>query len=207
MMILPHFIVFEGIDGAGTSTQIERLQKRLKHKPVFFTAEPTELETGKFLRRILKGDISVTSETAARLFAADRSEHVYGTGGIIEPCNAGRVCICDRYVFSSLAYQSIECGMQLPQKLNEDFPLPQIVFYFRIQPEQSLKRIAGRSVTEIYEKTDFLKKTATSYETVFDTMRKTQCDMRIIDIDASLSADEVEKNIWTVISSMPILNT
>ena len=92
MMILPHFIVFEGIDGAGTSTQIERLQKRLKHKPVFFTAEPTELETGKFLRRILKGDISVTPETAARLFAADRSEHVYGTGGIIEQCNAGRLC-------------------------------------------------------------------------------------------------------------------
>lgn len=203
-MILHNFIVFEGIDGSGTSTQIERLQARLSEKNAVFTAEPTALETGIFLRRVLSGEIEVAPETAARLFAADRSEHLYGKGGIAETCNT-KLCICDRYLFSSLAYQSVECGFELPAKLNEDFPLPETVFYFRIEPEISLKRIAGRGITEIYEKKDFLDKTASAYDKIFADFEAKKTGMRIVRIDAAQNADEIEKIIWSILEKMPIL--
>lgn len=203
-MILHNFVVFEGIDGSGTSTQIERLKKRLSGKKAVFTAEPTKLETGIFLRRVLSGEIKLAPATAARLFAADRCEHLYGAGGIVETCKT-KLCVCDRYLFSSLAYQSVECGIELPAKLNEDFPLPQIVFYFCIQPEAALKRITGRGITEIYEKKDFLEKTAAAYDKIFADFETTHTDMTIVRIDASRSADKTEKIIWGVIQKMPIL--
>ncbi|MBQ5499234.1 MAG: dTMP kinase, partial [Treponema sp.] len=77
-MILQNFIVFEGIDGAGTSTQIEMLKNRPEANDFLFTAEPTSAPTGKFLRQMLKGDFPLQNESAAYLFAADRNEHVNG---------------------------------------------------------------------------------------------------------------------------------
>ena len=61
-MILKNFIVFEGIDGAGTSTQIKKICEKNPQK-FFQTAEPTSLETGKFLRRMLGGEFSVDEKT------------------------------------------------------------------------------------------------------------------------------------------------
>ena len=156
-MILKNFIVLEGIDGAGTSTQLDLLKNRLSPEKTVYTAEPTTLSTGRFLRSVLRGDEKLTPETTAFLFAADRQEHVYGSGGIVESCTSGKLVISDRYVFSSLAYQSITCGEELPRKLNQDFPLPEYLFFFGITPQASLKRIEKRDVTEIYEKKDFLE--------------------------------------------------
>ena len=82
-MILKNFVVFEGIDGAGTSTQIKMLAERNPERFVQ-TAEPTGGETGLFLRRMLAGDFSVDEKTNAFLFAADRCEHIYGKGGVKE---------------------------------------------------------------------------------------------------------------------------
>ena len=162
-MIVSNFIVFEGIDGAGTTTQLNILKDKLKSKPSWFTAEPTTKETGVFLRKVLKGDIVLHPDTTARLFAADRCEHLYGKDGILEHTQKGELVICDRYLFSNLAYQSSECGSSLPEELNKSFPLPQIVFYFDISPDISINRITGRGVTEIYEKKDFLEKTRANY--------------------------------------------
>ena len=77
-MILKNFIVFEGIDGAGTSTQLNILKEKLENKNVFFTVEPTDLPSGKFLRTILSGSVKVAPSTAAYLFASDRNEHLFG---------------------------------------------------------------------------------------------------------------------------------
>ena len=74
-MILKNFIVFEGIDGAGTSTQIKKLVERgnsCYEGRFVATAEPTTGETGRFLRRMLGGEFSVDEKTNAYLFAADR---------------------------------------------------------------------------------------------------------------------------------------
>lgn len=203
-MTLKNFIVFEGIDGSGTSTQIKKLVERDLNKFVA-TAEPTKKETGLFLRKMLGGDFSVDSKTAAYLFAADRCEHIYGKDGVIDLLNQGKIVVSDRYFFSSLAYQSVSCGNELPRLLNSQFPLPKILFYFYIDPEISLKRVEDRNEKkEIYEKIDYQKKTAALYEKVINEYSKPELkgEMKIIKIDASKSIEEISQIIWQNVQGM-----
>lgn len=196
-MTLSNFIVFEGIDGAGTSTQLKRLVQSDPER-FFATAEPTKGETGKFLRRMLAGEFSADEKTNAYLFAADRCEHIYGKGGVKEMIESGKTVVSDRYFFSSLAYQSISCGKELPKLLNSPFPLPEYLFYFVINPEISLARVTARDgQREIYEKIDLQKKIAAMYEEIISEYEKTaQADgMKIIRIDATKSIDEISQII------------
>lgn len=199
-MILKNFIVFEGIDGAGTSTQIKKICEKNPQK-FFQTAEPTSLETGKFLRRMLGGEFSVDEKTNSFLFAADRAEHLYGKNGIIEQINNGKTVISDRYLFSSLAYQSISCGEELPKLLNSTFPLPEILFFFEIDPEISLKRVDSRNEKkEIYEKIETQKKIAMEYEKIISEYENNpSCGMKIIRIDAAKSIEEISETISKII--------
>ncbi|MDY4831098.1 MAG: dTMP kinase [Treponema sp.] len=199
-MILKNFIVFEGIDGAGTSTQIKKICEKNPQK-FFQTAEPTSLETGKFLRRMLGGEFSVDEKTNSFLFAADRAEHLYGKNGIIEQINNGKTVISDRYLFSSLAYQSISCGEELPKLLNSTFPLPEILFFFEIDPEISLKRVDSRNEKkEIYEKIETQKKIAMEYEKIISEYENNpSCTMKIIRIDATKSIEEISETISKII--------
>ncbi len=192
-MILKNFIVFEGIDGAGTSTQIKKI---VESNPEKFcaTAEPTSGPTGLFLRKMLAGDFKVDEKTNSYLFAADRCEHIYGKNGVIETINKGKVVISDRYLFSSLAYQSISCGKELPELLNSPFPLPEYLFFFEINPEISLSRVNARNEKkEIYEKIDLQKKIATMYEEIISDYEKNadKNQIKIIRIDASKSIEEI----------------
>ena len=203
-MILKNFIVFEGIDGAGTSTQIKKICET--NPDLFFqTAEPTSLETGKFLRRMLGGEFNVDERTNSFLFAADRCEHIYGKNGVIEQLNAGKIVISDRYFFSSLAYQSISCGEELPKLLNSTFPLPQILFFFEINPEISLKRVISRNEKkEIYEKIDLQNKIAAEYEKIISEYENDSINngMKIIRIDATKSIEAVFAEILNTINSI-----
>ena len=204
-MVLNNFVVFEGIDGAGTTTQLKLLQEKLagySKTKSFFTFEPSPNPTGVFLRQVLKGEIKLHPDTIARLFAADRCEHLYGANGIAELCSRNTLVVCDRYIFSNLAYQSTECGADLPHQLNEGFPLPQIVFYFDLEPSVSINRIGGRGVTEIYEKIDFLEKTRRNYQSIMEEYKdKTQ----IVHIDATQSVEAVFEKIWGIIGNLPII--
>ncbi len=193
-MILKNFVVFEGIDGAGTSTQIKMLQNRSDAERFFFTAEPTKSETGKFLRKMLKGDVKLDAQTSAFLFAADRSEHLYGKGedsALVEKAESGKIVVSDRYLFSNIAYQSVTCGEELPKLLNSVFPLPEILFFFEINPEISLKRVDSRGEREIYEQIDYLKKTESQYEKVISEYESKNTEMKIVRLDASKSIEEV----------------
>jgi dTMP kinase len=196
-MVLKNFIAFEGIDGSGTSTQIKKL---VESNPNVFiaTAEPTTNETGKFLRRMLCGEVSVDEKTASYLFAADRCEHIFGKDGIEDLIKNGKTVVSDRYFFSSLAYQSVSCGKDLPRLLNSPFPLPEYLFYFKIDPEISLKRVDSRNgQKEIYEKLDIQKKIAKLYDEVIEEYQEktNESGMKIIIIDATKSIDEVFNDI------------
>ncbi len=202
VMILKNFIVFEGIDGAGTSTQIKKLIERDSSR-FTATAEPTGSETGRFLRRMLGGDFSVDEKTNAYLFAADRCEHIFGKGGVKELCESGKTVVSDRYFFSSMAYQSVSCGEELPKLLNSPFPLPEYLFYFVINPEISLGRVNARGEhKEIYETIEKQKKIAAQYEKVISEYEKNAAEsgMKIIRINAADSIENISEVIWKKIS-------
>ena len=197
-MVLKNFIVLEGIDGAGTSTQIKKLVQSNPDKYIA-TAEPTSGPTGKFLRQMLAGDFKVDERTNAYLFAADRCEHIFGKGGVKELCESGKVVVSDRYFFSSLAYQSVSCDLELPQLLNSPFPLPEYLFFFDINPEISLGRVNARNGhKEIYENIESQKKIAALYEKVismYESDSRLREEMKIIRIDASKSIEDISRII------------
>ena len=206
-MILNNFVVFEGIDGAGTSTQMRLLEESNKNKKIAFTAEPTERPTGKFLRQILAGKEKVSAQTAAYLFAADRAEHLWGKGGIVDQTKNGLTVVSDRYLFSNLAYQGVTCGEDLPKTLNSPFPLPQLLFFFDISAKKSLERVEKRGeAKEIYENEKFLNDTASRYRAIIDQYKKLEnSGMRIVELDATLPKEKISDLIWKEI--LPIINS
>jgi dTMP kinase len=208
MDIIPNFAVLEGGDGSGTTTQMSILKDRLKNasKPVFFpTFEPTGAQTGKLIRSALKKEITLKPETLAMLFAADRNEHLYSLDGIIARCERGELVVSDRYVLSSLVYQGIECGDELPKILNSRFPAPEITIFLDINPDIALERTKSRDSVEIYEYLDFQVKVYEKYISMLEMYGKAGAHVEII--DASKSTQEVAGRVWSIISKMPIFNT
>jgi len=207
MVIIPNFVVFEGGDGSGTSTQLSILSSRLKNieKPVIFpTFEPTEGQIGKLIRSTLKKELFFRPETLAMLFAADRHEHLYGQDGIFTHVNHGELAVSDRYVLSSLVYQGIECGDELPTLLNSRFPVPEITIFFDIEPEIAIDRMKNRDSLEIYEYREFQEKVRQKYKSTITQYCKSGAKVEII--DASKTAAEVADQVWSILSVMPIFN-
>jgi dTMP kinase len=205
MQIIPNFAVFEGGDGSGTTTQLTMLKDRLKNtqKPVFCpTFEPTEGQIGKIIRSALKHEIGLMPETMAMLFAADRNEHIFGADGILKRAARGELVVSDRYVLSSLVYQGIECGDELPRELNSRFPAPETLIYLDIDPEIAQIRMKERGTKEIYEYKSFQEKVREKYKAALEVYR--QAGVRVETIDASKSIQEVSDEVWSIVSQMPI---
>jgi dTMP kinase len=191
--ILKNFIVFEGIDGSGTSTQL----KLLADEGLYTTAEPTDGSIGKLLRLALKKEGFLSQKAIAHLFAADRSEHLYGVNGIIDRCKAHNIVICDRYVLSSLVYQGLSCSPELAMSLNFHFPVPQVLIFFDIDPKIAEKRLGERKFREIYENLDFQIKVRERYLELLSFFKQNGSIVEII--DATLSIEEVHRQIHEII--------
>lgn len=208
-MVLKNFVVFEGLDGTGTTSQLSLLQQafadRGRQDTVHFTFEPTDNPIGVLIRSILSGTVSCDKKTIAYLFAADRCEHVYGKAGILEKVRDGKAVFSDRYLFSSLAYQSLETGQDLVQLLNERFPLPEYLFFFDLSAEIAMERIEKRNnLREIYEKMEIQQRVAAAYRALFQQYEKTVPAMQIIHIDATQQKAEIHENIWSIVCKLPI---
>jgi dTMP kinase len=202
MIILPNFAVFEGGDGTGTSTQLALLGERLGGG-FYPTAEPTGGPVGRIIRSALRGDLALRPETLALLFAADRNEHIYGPGGIAERCGRGELAVSDRYILSSLVYQGIDCGEELPEALNAAFPLPEILLFFDLDPEIALERVKDRPVKDKYEQHPFQIRVRERYRALLP--RWEDAGVRVATIDASREKTEVAEQVWSVLVKMPIL--
>lgn len=192
----PKFIVFEGIDGAGKTTQIKLLCAALESRGIKCktTVEPTELPSGRLLRRALSGELKKTPLEMAEMFAADRVLHnTDPEQGIARMLADGDTVISDRYYYSSLAYQGAALGYDTVARLNlenKDIRRPDICIFLDLTPEKSLERIGGRGESkEIYENFDYLTRTRAMFFDVFEKLR--QNGENIVIIDASGSVDEV----------------
>lgn len=190
--ILKNFWVLEGLDGSGTTTQLKKLKSEFENRniPYFLTCEPTVYETGKFLRRILSGEIKIPQSSIAHMFSTDRDNHLYNSEyGILKHLNDGKIVVSDRYFFSSFAYQSIGFNYDIVKTINGFFPYPEKVIYIDTPPEECLRRIENRgNKKEIFEKLEYQKKVRENYEKCFMELPE---GCTLIRIDGTLSKDAI----------------
>jgi len=189
------FIVFEGIDGSGKSTQIQTISKRIqdmKHK-VYTTFEPTAGTIGSLIRQMLSGKINTDQRTLAFLFAADRMDHLVNEeNGLRKKMDKGELVLCDRYYFSSYAYHAQYMDMEWvihANSLNAEILRPDLTIFIDVMPETCFERIRNnRSDFEMYEKVDIMKKVRTNYLKAFEKLKDLE---NIVVVDGNASLDRV----------------
>ncbi|MGQ0505483.1 MAG: dTMP kinase [Myxococcaceae bacterium] len=144
------FIVLEGLDGAGTTTQLHRISAALRERGarVHTTCEPSTGPVGTLLRQALTQRLrlpdgnGLPDETLALLFAADRMDHLAAE---LEPAmERGEIVLCDRYVLSSLAYQGVTLPMAWVEKLNARARTPDLTLFLKVNLATAAKRRAER---------------------------------------------------------------
>ena len=198
------FIVFEGIDGAGKTTQINLLANYLRERgrAVYCTAEPTETVSGGLLRDALSGASRRTVCEMAAMFVFDRINHnVNPVNGIQKMLADGFDVICDRYYYSSLAYQGSGTDPEWVSNMNLNCPeimRPDICVFLDLTPEQSMSRInRNRATQEIYENEEKLTQVRNQFYCVFEQLRERD---NIQIVNAYRSVEEIHADIVALIS-------
>ena len=191
------FIVIEGLDGAGTTTQVARLVADLEaqQRSVLATREPTAGPIGRIIRQTLVGQADApTVESLPWMFAADRADHLHRT---VEPALArNTVVVSDRYVPSSLAYQSLTLPLEDVLALNARFRVPDLLIMVDVPVDTCLQRIQSRSDhRDIYERKDQLERIHAAYERVL--ARLAQRGDPIVRVDGTQDMDTVAASIAT----------
>ena len=193
------FIVFEGIDGAGKTTQIELLEKYLQTtgRRVYRTAEPTESVSGGLLRDALSGVAKRSACEMAALFTLDRIFHnVNPVCGIQKMLEDGYDVICDRYYYSSMAYQGSETDADWVRDMNINCPeilRPDLCIFLDLTPEESMERISHRHGTqEIYETVEKLTAVREKFFRVLEELGNAE---RICVVNAARGVDAIHKDI------------
>lgn len=133
-------IALEGIDGSGTSTQMQPLAAYLRERGLktLVTAEPTTERVGTFIRQALHGEPPLSDASLALMFAADRLHHL---DALITPAlQAGTIVLTDRYVLSSYAYQASNLPLEWVRQLNARAPLADLNLFFRVFPDTAEAR-------------------------------------------------------------------
>jgi dTMP kinase len=198
--ILENFIVLEGLDGSGTTTQLKLLDARLSREdiPHDTTFEPTDGPIGNLIRSILSHHTRAHPFTIAMLYAADRNEHLNSQDGVIAKASRGLRVVSDRYLFSSLAYQSVQCGMEYVRALNSVFPLPRFLFFIDTPVEVCQRRLSGRGEAELFDGFEFQAKVRSAYlETIRGFM---DSGMTISVLEGDRAAETIHEDIWRILA-------
>ncbi|HET9903074.1 MAG TPA: dTMP kinase [Xanthobacteraceae bacterium] len=200
------FITFEGGEGAGKSTQIRRLEQRLRAvgREVLVTREPGGSPGAEAIRHILLSGAAepLGAEAEAILFAAARDDHVRT---VIEPAlRSGVWVLCDRFADSTRAYQGI-LGKVDPRLVNALERLtvgetrPDLTFVLDVPPELGLQRAAqrrGEGAPDRFEaeSLDFHIRLRAAFRAIAEEAKD-----RCVLVDASGDPEEVAERIWTVL--------
>lgn len=202
------FVVFEGIDGAGTTTQTALLKAWLRERgeACHTTCEPSDGPIGSLARQITKKRVisrdlngvetRIDADALALLFAADRYDH-FKT--FIRPhTSAGHHVVCDRYVLSSFAYQGLRSGYAFVKQVNERIMRPDITFFLKVNPEIAVSRIEStRASRDMFENLSEMREIAASYE------KAMKIDAHnIVIIDGEQSESKVHADIVSHVDAM-----
>lgn len=190
-------IVFDGIDGAGKTTQVDILSATLSKAglTVVTSKEPTNGEWGQKIRRsAFDGRMSLSDELHA--FIMDRKEHLEQ---LIEPALArGEVVILDRYYYSTICYQGArgESPQELRNAVMASAIIPDVTFIMDIDPELSQKRIEVRDgAPNEFENLGYLIEVRRIYEWLCKE------DHTLYEIDSSFSVDVISETILEVLKN------
>ncbi len=180
------FIVFEGLDGSGQSTQIALLEKYLKNqnRKVHITAEPTNNLIGGLIRSALRKQWKISNTGLQLLYSADRAHHLETE---IQPLlKKGYLVISSRYFFSSLAFGSLNNDLKWLKSINENFPQPDLTIFLKVSPQECIRRInASRARKELFEEKKKLEKVLKIYMKI-SKMRKEYENFIVIDGNQSI---------------------
>lgn len=186
------FIVFEGIDGAGTTTQTGLLCEAIGKlgAEVIRTCEPSDGPVGKLIRRYLRKEIPLGSDYGkaelALLFAADRLDHL--DSKIRPALEKGKVVVSDRYRMSSLAYQSSDLPLEWVEEINSAAQEPDLTILLDLSPKVALERISStRDGKELFEVEEHLERIAAIYRNLMYRLPE-QAKMTV---DGSLEIEEI----------------
>jgi len=194
------FIVLDGLDGSGKGEMIKKLAQYLlkKNFKVLVTKEPTDGVYGKQVKEILTNekDPKASAEKCLKLFVKDREEHLAKE---IEPFLKKGIVICDRYYYSTIAFQHTQ-GIPLTNLVVENMPFrtPDITFILDLPAEMALERIAKRgSPKEKFEQFEFMRNLRKNFLEL-----KEHLEDNIKIIDASKSKSDVFKQIKEEIDNL-----
>ena len=194
------FFALEGIDGSGKSTQLPLLARRLEAlgRPCVQTREPTGGPMGTLLRQVLTGQVDCDSRVVAPLFVADRLDHLLRKGdGLLALVEGGTDVLCDRYYFSSYAYQSVDLPLEWVIGANRpcaDLLRPDATLFLDVDPELALERIArGRDHTELFETRERLTRTREQYFRAFEAEKDRET---VFILPGDLPPEELSRAIW-----------
>lgn len=200
-----NFIVIEGIDGSGKTTQsallAENLNTLIKDTPTILQMEPTKSIFGQIIRKHLSGEEILNEDTITTCFVADRIEHIKGENGLLELLEHSNV-VCDRYYYSSIAYNSVNSPKDYVISINkycEKLLPPDILVYIKTDLNVSAERIQKRrGNVEHYEKYEIQQKVKNNYEQYIEELEKNssnQTKIIIIEDNGTKSIEEVSKEI------------
>ena len=198
------FIVFEGIDGSGKSTQISLLEKGLlsQGRRVYRTAEPTETAVGGLIRETLAGDTKRSACELASLFLADRIRHnVNPETGIKHYLESGVDVLCDRYYYSSFAYQGLDTDLDWVMELNLGCPevlRPDLCVFLDVDAQRCKERVdKARLHLEIFEQSgEQLNRIRAKFFDVFERLKGRE---NIVVVDAVRTAEEISADILKLV--------
>lgn len=193
------FIVFEGIDGSGKTTQLELLRRKLAlmsaKRRCYQTREPSDGIVGLLARGAVGGSIALDPKTLALLFAADRLEHVTKT--VLPKLDQGFNVLCDRYYFSNYAYQGADVDIDRLIELNRfssDLLRPDVTIFLDTPPEECIRRITERDIDpDIFENIETLVEVRRRY---LDSFEKLASDEKILIVEPFGDADATAGYIW-----------
>jgi len=181
------FIVFEGPDGSGQSTQAGLLKEYFEKdgQKVLLTKEPTSwTRAGQKIRRILNEKEKISPLALQKLYIRDRAEHLKKE--IIPALKQGKIVISDRYFFSTFAFGGLNAPIEKLIKLNEKFIFPDLVFLLKVRAEVCMRRIEARGKGfQFFEKLEKLKRVLENYEKIagkFDEIKILDGEKKINEI-------------------------
>jgi dTMP kinase len=191
------FIVVEGSEGVGKSSQIKIIEQYLIDNKIDYilTREPGGTSFGESIRDIILNNDNNTEElTDSLLFYASRYENYKKI--ILPALDAGKTVVCDRYHYSTLVYQGIVGNNSSVKAIHEIFDaiyskMIDHIIYLYTTPKESFKRISKRSVTDKFESRglSYLEDLSNAYELVFSGMKN------ITKIDTSDDKDITKDNL------------